>query len=86
MEKNITYTLYHINDLSANLSKVRNLESGLEHWFRKLDDNTRQKLQGIFDSASNHLADAKADISALTSIYLVCVAERLVKNEEEGRK
>lgn len=47
---------------------------------------TGQRLQSLYDVASGHLADAKAGISALTSTYLVCVAERLVKNEEEGRK
>lgn len=34
----------------------------------------------------DNLADAKADITALTSTYIVCVAEALVEKEEEEKE
>lgn len=85
MEKK-TYEPIEIRDLTDHLKRINVTIEKLDSWYEHLYKKTRQRLQNLYDAASGHLDDAKADISALTSTYLVCVAERLVKNEEEGRK
>lgn len=84
MEKKTTYE--PLENLTAHLRRVQAMIKKFEYWYEHLDKKTRQRLLKLYESAMDNLADAKADITALTSTYIVCVAETLVEKEEEEKE
>lgn len=86
METKATYDQLEIQNLVVHLQRIKALIRKFEHWYELLDKKSRQRLRNLYESAINHLIDAKADISALTSEYLVCIAATLVEKEEEEKE
>lgn len=68
---------------TEHLDRIKMMIRKFESWFNSLDEDTQTTLRDTYEHAMNDLDDARADISAVTSEYLVCIAA--AKEKEEGR-
>ncbi len=70
---------------TEHLDRIKMMIRKFESWFNSLDEDTQTTLRDTYEHAMNDLDDARADISAVTSEYLVCIAAAAAKEKEEGR-
>ena len=70
-------------NLTEHLDRIKDFISRFEKWHDRLDPKTQASLQKLYQSARMNLGNARSDIAALTSEYLVCVASQIVEKEEK---
>ena len=51
------------------------------YWYKSLSPSSQEALKRLYESAIGNLSDAKADISAITSEYLVIKAREIAEKE-----
>lgn len=84
--KKTTCKPHEMQNLTAFLQRLKAMIREFELWYERLDERTKQQLLKLHDSAFDHLDEARSDITAMTSEYLVCIAAALIEKEKEERK
>lgn len=77
------YTTIESENLTEHLDRIKDLITKFEKWHDRLDPKTQACLKNLYESARGNLDNARADIAALTSEYLVCVAQQIVEKEDK---
>lgn len=76
------YTTIESANLTEHLDRINDFIRKFDKWFKDLEPDMQESLQKLYDSARGNLGEAKADITALTSVYLVCISRKLVEKED----
>ena len=77
------YNTIESANLTEHYDRIKDFISKFEKWYNSLDSETRADLNNLYKSAKGNLDNARADISALTSEYLVCVARQIAEKEDK---
>lgn len=77
------YTHVESANLTEHLDRIKDYIKRFDKWYDDLDAKTQARLKNLYESAKSNLDNARTDIAALTSEYLVYVASQLVEKEEK---
>ena len=78
------YNTIESANLTENVDRIKYTIVKFDKWYHKLDSRKQKDLERLYNSARLHLGNAKSDITALTSEYLVCIARDLAESKEEN--
>lgn len=82
-EKNTRIEQLRTSDLMVHLERIKSMIKKFDDWYKSLPKDAQERLKRLYTSARGNLDDAKADISAVTSEYLVYVAAQIAKEEQK---
>lgn len=77
----VIYNTIKSEDLLVHLDSIKVFIKNFEDWYKSLSPSSQDALKRLYDSAIGNLSDAKADISAITSEYLVIKAREIAEKE-----
>lgn len=77
----VIYNTIKSEDLLVHLDSIKVFIKNFEDWYKSLSPSSQDALKRLYDSAIDNLSDAKADISAITSEYLVIKAREIAEKE-----
>lgn len=77
----LIYNTIKSEDLLIHLDSIKIFIKNFENWYKSLSPSSQEALKRLYESAIGNLSDAKADISAITSEYLVIKAREIVEKE-----
>lgn len=77
----VIYNTIKSEDLLVHLDSIKIFIKNFEDWYKSLSPSSQEALKRLYDSAIGNLSDAKADISAITSEYLVIKAREIAEKE-----
>ena len=77
----VIYNTIKSEDLLVHLDSIKIFIKNFEDWYKSLSPSSQDALKRLYDSAIGNLSDAKADISAITSEYLVIKAREIAEKE-----
>lgn len=77
----VIYNTIKSEDLLEHLDSIKFFIKNFEDWYKSLSPSSQDALKRLYESAIGNLSDAKADISAITSEYLVIKAREIAEKE-----
>ena len=77
----VIYSTIKSEDLLVHLDSIKVFIKNFEDWYKSLSPSSQEALKRLYESAIGNLSDAKADISAITSEYLVIKAREIAEKE-----
>lgn len=77
----VIYNTINSEDLLVHLDSIKIFIKNFEDWYKSLSPSSQEALKRLYESAIGNLSDAKADISAITSEYLVIKAREIAEKE-----
>lgn len=77
----VIYNTFKSEDLLIHLDSIKVFIKNFEKWYKSLSPSSQEALKRLYESAIGNLSDAKADISAITSEYLVIKAREIAEKE-----
>lgn len=77
----VIYNTIKSEDLLVHLDSIKVFIKNFEDWYKSLSPSSQDALKRLYESAIGNLSDAKADISAITSEYLVIKAREIAEKE-----
>lgn len=77
----VIYNTIKSEDLLVHLDSIKIFIKNFEDWYKSLSPSSQEALKRLYESAIGNLSDAKADISAITSEYLVIKAREIAEKE-----
>lgn len=77
----VIYNTFKSEDLLIHLDSIKIFIKNFENWYKSLNPSSQEALKRLYESAIGNLSDAKADISAITSEYLVIKAREIAEKE-----
>lgn len=77
----VIYNTIKSEDLLVHLDSIKIFIKNFEDWYKSLSPSSQDALKRLYESAIGNLSDAKADISAITSEYLVIKAREIAEKE-----
>ena len=77
----VIYNTIKSEDLLVHLDSIKVFIKNFEDWYKSLSPSSQEALKRLYESAIGNLSDAKADISAITSEYLVIKAREIAEKE-----
>lgn len=77
----VIYNTIKTEDLLVHLDSIKIFIKNFEDWYKSLSPSSQEALKRLYESAIGNLSDAKADISAITSEYLVIKAREIAEKE-----
>ena len=77
----VIYNTIKSEDLLVHLDSIKVFIKNFEDWYKSLSPSSQEALKRLYESAIGNLSDAKADISAITSEYLVIKAREIAEKD-----
>lgn len=77
----VIYNTIKSEDLLVHLDSIKIYIKNFNDWYKSLNSSSQEALKRLYESAIDNLSDAKADISAITSEYLVIKAKEIAEKE-----